>query len=90
MALIQVMPNTYENLRQGLGFGIDPFDPQDDIIAGAALLAAMYNGFGSPGLLAAYDAGPERYDASLKHGTRYQRRLSPICERSVRTLPKAV
>jgi Transglycosylase SLT domain len=66
---MQVLPDTYQNMRQALGLGSDPYDPHDNIIAGTAFLAAMYNRFGYPGLFAAYDAGPERYDAWLQHGT---------------------
>jgi soluble lytic murein transglycosylase-like protein len=69
MGLMQVMPNTYRNMRQALGLGGNPYDPHDNIIAGTAFLAAMYNRFGYPGLFAAYNAGPERYDAWLRQGT---------------------
>jgi Transglycosylase SLT domain len=69
MGLMQVMPYTYENLRQALGLGGDPYDPHDNIIARTAYLAAMHKRVGYPGLFTAYYAGPECYDAWLQPGT---------------------
>src|SRR5579883_2162886 len=43
----------------------DPFDPHNNILAGTAYIREMYDRFGSPGFLAAYNAGPERVDAYL-------------------------
>jgi Transglycosylase SLT domain len=63
------MPDTHENMRRAPGLGGNLYDPHDNIIAGTAFLAAMYNRFGYPGLFAAYNAGPERYEAWLQHGT---------------------
>lgn len=65
MGLMQVMPGTYEELRQRYGFGPDPFYPRDNIHAGTAYLREMYDRFGSPGFLAAYNAGPGRYGEYL-------------------------
>lgn len=65
MGLMQVMPATYEELRQRYGLGDDPFDPHDNIMAGAAYLREMYDIYGSPGFLAAYNAGPARLDDYL-------------------------
>ena len=62
MGLMQVMPGTYEGLRQRYGLGDDPYDPHDNILAGTAYLKEMYDRFGSPGFLAAYNAGPGRVD----------------------------
>ncbi|MCA0049243.1 lytic transglycosylase domain-containing protein [Mesorhizobium sp. B283B1A] len=70
MGLMQVMPETYEDMRAQYGLGADPHDPRDNILAGTAYLRAMYDRFGFPGLFAAYNAGPERYEAHLKRGTR--------------------
>ena len=61
MGLMQIMPATWRELRRRHGLGADPFDPRDNILAGAAYLRAMADRFGSPGFLAAYNAGPERY-----------------------------
>lgn len=68
MGLMQVMPDTYEELRHAHGLGYDPYDPRDNILAGAAYLRAMYDRYGYPGLFAAYNAGPERYDEYLRDG----------------------
>ena len=42
--------------------------PHDNILAGAAYLREMHDRFGSPGFLAAYNAGPERYEQHLATG----------------------
>ena len=60
MGLMQIMPATWSNLRDRHGLGNDPFDPHDNILAGAAYLREMYDRYGSPGFLAAYNAGPGR------------------------------
>jgi hypothetical protein len=65
MGLMQVMPVTYEELRQRYGLGDDPFDPHDNIMAGTAYIREMYDLYGSPGFLAAYNAGPKRLDDYL-------------------------
>ncbi|NJO35956.1 MAG: lytic transglycosylase domain-containing protein [Rhodospirillales bacterium] len=68
MGLMQVMPDTYEEMRHAHGLGSDPYDPRDNILAGTAYLHAMYDRYGYPGLFAAYNAGPKRYDEYLSHG----------------------
>lgn len=68
MGLMQIMPATWRELRTRHGLGTDPFDPRDNIFAGAAYLRAMYDRFGLPGFLAAYNAGPERYAEYLATG----------------------
>ncbi|HET8995498.1 MAG TPA: lytic transglycosylase domain-containing protein [Acetobacteraceae bacterium] len=65
MGLMQVMPETYDELRQRYNLGDDPFNPHDNIMAGAAYLREMYDIYGSPGFLAAYNAGPGRLDDYL-------------------------
>ncbi len=69
MGLMQVMPDTYDGLRQRYNLGDDPFDPHNNILAGTAYLREMYDRFGSPGFLAAYNAGPNRLDKYLTQGT---------------------
>ena len=69
MGLMQVMPDTYDGLRQRYNLGDDPFNPHDNILAGTAYLREMYDRFGSPGFLAAYNAGPNRLDKYLTQGT---------------------
>lgn len=65
MGLMQIMPDTWAELRSRYGFGTDPFDPRDNILAGAAYLREMHDRYGSPGFLAAYNAGPKRYEEYL-------------------------
>jgi soluble lytic murein transglycosylase-like protein len=62
---MQLMPATWAELRARLRLGADPFDVRDNVLAGAAYLREMLDRFGSPGFLAAYNAGPERYAAWL-------------------------
>ena len=61
MGLMQLMPETWAALRMRYGLGRDPYDPRDNILAGAAYLREMQDRYGSPGFLAAYSAGPGRY-----------------------------
>ncbi len=68
MGLMQIMPRTWDELRARYGFGGGPFDPRDNILAGAAYMREMYDRFGAPGFLAAYNAGPERYAEHLATG----------------------
>ncbi|GAD60504.1 lytic transglycosylase domain-containing protein [Brevundimonas abyssalis] len=68
MGLMQVMPGTWAELRREHGFGPDPHNPRDNIMAGAAYLKAMHDRFGYPGLFAAYNAGPGRYAEHLRTG----------------------
>lgn len=68
MGLMQVMPATYAELRRRYGLGPDPFEPRDNILAGAAYLREMFDRYGAPGFLAAYNAGPARLDDHLLRG----------------------
>jgi hypothetical protein len=65
MGLMQVMPATYEELRVRHQLGDDPYDPHNNILAGTAYIREMYDRFGAPGFLAAYNAGPDRVDSYL-------------------------
>ncbi len=66
MGLMQVMPATYDELRARYReLGDDPYDPHNNIMAGAAYIREMYDIYGSPGFLAAYNAGPGRLDDYL-------------------------
>jgi transglycosylase-like protein with SLT domain len=68
LGLMQIMPRTWVELSVRYGLGIDPLDPRDNILAGAAYLREMHDRFGSSGFLAAYNAGPERYEQHLATG----------------------
>lgn len=59
MGLMQIMPQTWADLRADLSLGGDPYDPHDNIVAGAAYLRRLYDRFGYPNLFAAYNAGPQ-------------------------------
>lgn len=83
--LMQIMPETWAALRQRYRLGADPYDPHDNIIAGAAYLRELHDRYGIPGFLAAYNAGPGRWEDHLATGrplpaeTRaYLTRLAPI------------
>src|SRR5690606_19979965 len=69
MGLMQVMPATWAELRARHGLGRDPYDARDNILAGAAYLRVMWNRYGNvAAMLAAYNAGPARYDEYLATG----------------------
>ncbi|HET6183046.1 MAG TPA: lytic transglycosylase domain-containing protein [Acetobacteraceae bacterium] len=67
MGLMQVMPQTYAELQERYGLGGDPFEPHDNIIAGVAYMRELYDIYGSPGFLAAYNGGPNRLDDYLSN-----------------------
>ncbi|WP_053240020.1 lytic transglycosylase domain-containing protein [Pleomorphomonas koreensis] len=66
MGLMQIMPETWAELRIRYRLGDDAYDPHDNVIAGAAYIRELFDRYGSPGWIAAYNAGPGRYEASLK------------------------
>jgi membrane-bound lytic murein transglycosylase B len=69
MGLMQIMPATWASLRARHGLGRDPYDVRDNIMAGAAYLRAMHDRYGNlTAMLAAYNAGPGRYDEYLSRG----------------------
>jgi len=85
MGLMQIMPATWADLRGRYGLGRDPFHPRDNILAGVAYLRELHDRYGAAGFLAAYNAGPGRYENSLATGralpaeTRaYVAKLAPI------------
>ena len=85
IGLMQIMPETWAALRQRYRLGADPYDAHDNIIAGAAYLRELHDRYGIPGFLAAYNAGPARWEDHLATGrplpaeTRsYLTRLAPI------------
>ncbi|WP_421991830.1 transglycosylase SLT domain-containing protein [Roseococcus sp.] len=65
MGLMQVMPGTYRELQRRHTLGDDPYHPYDNLMAGAAYLREMYDLYGSPAFLAAYNAGPRRLEDYL-------------------------
>lgn len=85
IGLMQVMPATYAELRLRYDLGADPFAIRDNILAGTAYLREMYDRYGAPGFLGAYNAGPGRWEEHLT-GARplpgetvgYLARLGPV------------
>lgn len=65
MGLMQVMPFTYDLMREQYSLDSDPYDPRNNVLAGTAYIRQMYDIYGSPGFLAAYNAGPGRLDDFL-------------------------
>lgn len=87
MGLMQIMPDTWAALRARHGLGADPYEPRDNILAGAAYLREMHDRYGSLDFLAAYNAGPARYDEYLATGRElppetqlYVAMLAPLIE----------
>lgn len=83
--LMQIMPATWAYLRTRYVLGGDIYDAHDNIMAGAAFLREMYDRYSTPGFLAAYNAGPGRYENHLATGLplpaetiAYVDRLTPI------------
>lgn len=68
LGLMQLMPDTWAEMRDRYGIQGDVLDPAANIMAGTAYLAEMRDRFGYPGLFAAYNAGPARYEAHLLDG----------------------
>ena len=68
MGLMQIMPQTWSELRARYDLGADPYDPRDNILAGAAYIRELYQRYGTPGFLAAYNSGPARYENHLATG----------------------
>ena len=66
MGLMQLMPATWDEQRALHRLGSDPFQPRDNILAGAAYLRAMWDRYGAvTDMLGAYNFGPGRYDEYL-------------------------
>jgi len=85
LGLMQIMPATWQFERARLALGADPFSARDNILAGSDYLRAMRDRYGTAGMLAAYNAGPGRYDAYRRGESRlpaetlaYLERLAPV------------
>ena len=63
MGIMQVMPQTYVEMRQQYGLGSDPYNPQDNVFAGAAYLSWLHGKYGYPAMFAAYNDGPGDLEA---------------------------
>ena len=67
MGLMQLMPETYDEMKIRYSLTDDAFDPHNNILAGTAYLREMYDAFGAPAFLAAYNAGPNRLTDYLEN-----------------------
>jgi membrane-bound lytic murein transglycosylase B len=68
MGLMQVMPQTYRDMRAAYKLGTDPYNPHDNIYAGAAYLAELHRKYGFPGMFAAYNDGPGNWEDHVNKG----------------------
>jgi len=68
MGLMQLMGDTYNEMRTRNDLGADPYDTRDNIMAGTAYLRELYMKYGYPRLFAAYNAGPGRLEDHLHTG----------------------
>ncbi len=68
MGLVQLTPQTWSAVRIRYGVGVDPHDSRDNFLAGSAYLRELWERYGAPGFLAAYNAGPARYKDHLATG----------------------
>lgn len=66
IGLMQVMPDTYGEMAAEHNLGADPFNPRDNILAGAAYLRWLHKRYGYPKMFAAYNAGPGRVEKGGK------------------------
>ena len=89
MGLMQVMPATWAAMRAMLRLGDDPYNPHDNILAGTAYLRILYDRFGYPGLFAAYNAGPGRYQFHLVSGQPLPAETRAYLAKVTATLPSA-
>jgi membrane-bound lytic murein transglycosylase B len=65
LGLMQVLPRTYQDMRVQYNLGPNPFDPRDNINAGAGYLRWLRAKYGYPIMFAAYNAGPGEVDNVL-------------------------
>jgi len=65
LGLMQVLPQTYQEMRAQYDLGPNPFDPKDNIKAGAGYLRWLRAKYGYPTMFAAYNAGPGSVDHVL-------------------------
>jgi soluble lytic murein transglycosylase-like protein len=68
MGLMQLMPETYKNMRAQYRLGADPYDPHDNILAGTAYLRFLRAKYGYPAMFAAYNDGPGNLEARMVDG----------------------
>jgi membrane-bound lytic murein transglycosylase B len=68
MGMMQVMPGTYTEMAAQYGLGADPYNPRDNIYAGAGYLKWLHGKYGYPAMFAAYNDGPGNIEDHLHRG----------------------
>jgi Transglycosylase SLT domain len=68
MGIMQVMPGTYTEMAAQYGLGTDPYNPRDNINAGAGYLKWLHGRYGYPAMFAAYNDGPGNIEDHLHRG----------------------
>lgn len=68
LGLMQLQAGTYSEMRKLYGLGPDPFEPHDNIFAGAAYLRWLRSRYGFPTLFEAYNDGPGNLEQRLTTG----------------------
>ena len=70
IGLMQVLPQTYDEMAQQHRLGGNAFDAHDNIMAGTAYLHWLHKRYGYPAMFAAYNAGPGRLEQHLVNGVK--------------------
>jgi membrane-bound lytic murein transglycosylase B len=65
---MQIMPTTWAYLTARYNLGVDPYDARTNMVGGAMYLSELAARYGWPGALAAYNAGPGRYQRYMQGG----------------------
>ena len=68
VGVMQLMPETYAEMREQYSLGRDPYEPHDNIVAAAAYLRWLYARYGYPTMFAAYNDGPGNLEQRLIDG----------------------
>jgi hypothetical protein len=67
LGVMQLMPDTYADMRAAYGLGADPQNPHDNILAGTAFLRRLFLTYGFPVMFSAYNDGPGNLEYRLMH-----------------------
>jgi len=67
LGVMQLMPQTYADMRADYGLGPDPQNPHDNIFAGTAFLHRLFLTYGFPVMFSAYNDGPGNLEYRLMH-----------------------
>ena len=70
VGLMQLMPGTYDQMRRQHNLGANPFNPHDNIMAGAAYLSWLHHRMDIPAMFVAYNDGPGNLEAKRSQGPR--------------------